>query len=566
MKPLAIKYRPKTFSELVGQESVAKSLSNALDSGRLVHAYLFSGLRGSGKTSSARILAKSLLCDKGPTSTPCGECENCKMASEGRHMDIIEIDAASHRKIDDIRELIENIKYAPSMARYKIYIVDEVHMLTREAFNAFLKTLEEPPSYAKFILATTDPLKLPATVLSRTQHYRFRPIAKSAIISHLEFILQNESVDYEKEALEILARSGSGSLRDTLTLLDQAIIFSNSNITKSAVSDMLGLLDPAKIDEIFEVVLRQDKTAALDLIKELEIYDTEAVIDELIIYLKELFLKKDARISLLMYERFFRILSEAKILLLSNPDGGFVLSMLLFLMIEAVNLKSIDELIEQNSTEQNIQNLPQNSQTKLNPLETSKNISNNLEALPNQTKEQEVKIADIDRSNYDKFVANLYDRSYEVGEIFMKNVEFVEFRDNKLYLISKAKGSSKDTLRDASKAIMAVLRKTYNKTTKISIVQNEDSVDENQSPKITPEISPELAQNQPSSSDEISPTSVIDSVLDDISKMSQNRSQNKLDTNQVLSDIRQNISVVSDEEVVIKELTRLFGTPKKEQI
>ena len=346
MQALALKYRPKSFEQLIGQDAVAKSLAHALDSGRLSHAYLFSGLRGSGKTSTARIFAKALLCDKGPTGKPCEICDNCVMANEGRHIDIIEMDAASHRKIDDIRELIEQTKYHPASARFKIFIIDEVHMLTKEASNALLKTLEEPPSYVKFILATTDPLKLPVTVLSRTQHFRFKPIAKSAVVAHLEQILKTENIAYEEGALEILARSGSGSLRDTLTLLDQAIIFSREGITERAIADMLGLLDPAKIGEILDVVLRQDRAGAIEIIKEVENYNAETIIDEMIANLKDKFLRRDAKFSLLMYERFFRILAGAKSMLAISPDNTYAISMMIFMMMEAVNLREIDELIE----------------------------------------------------------------------------------------------------------------------------------------------------------------------------------------------------------------------------
>ena len=346
MQALALKYRPKSFEQLIGQDAVAKSLAHALDSGRLSHAYLFSGLRGSGKTSTARIFAKALLCDKGPTGKPCEVCDNCVMANEGRHIDIIEMDAASHRKIDDIRELIEQTKYHPASARFKIFIIDEVHMLTKEASNALLKTLEEPPSYVKFILATTDPLKLPVTVLSRTQHFRFKPIAKSAVVAHLEQILKTENIAYEEGALEILARSGSGSLRDTLTLLDQAIIFSREGITQHAIADMLGLLDPVKIGEILDVVLRQDRAGAIEIIKEVENYNAETIIDEMIANLKDKFLRRDAKFSLLMYERFFRILAGAKSMLAISPDNTYAISMMIFMMMEAVNLREIDELIE----------------------------------------------------------------------------------------------------------------------------------------------------------------------------------------------------------------------------
>nr|WP_314441242.1 DNA polymerase III subunit gamma/tau [uncultured Campylobacter sp.] len=383
MQALALKYRPKSFEQLIGQDAVAKSLAHALDSGRLSHAYLFSGLRGSGKTSTARIFAKALLCDKGPTGKPCEVCDNCVMANEGRHIDIIEMDAASHRKIDDIRELIEQTKYHPASARFKIFIIDEVHMLTKEASNALLKTLEEPPSYVKFILATTDPLKLPVTVLSRTQHFRFKPIAKSAVVAHLEQILKTENIAYEEGALEILARSGSGSLRDTLTLLDQAIIFSREGITQRAIADMLGLLDPAKIGEILDVVLRQDRAGAIEIIKEVENYNAETIIDEMIANLKDKFLRRDAKFSLLMYERFFRILAGAKSMLAISPDNTYAISMMIFMMMEAVNLREIDELIEVGRSLDQGEGYPSASAPNLNAQSSAPNFRSNFNQSAN---------------------------------------------------------------------------------------------------------------------------------------------------------------------------------------
>ena len=383
MQALALKYRPKSFEQLIGQDAVAKSLAHALDSGRLSHAYLFSGLRGSGKTSTARIFAKALLCDKGPTGKPCEVCDNCVMANEGRHIDIIEMDAASHRKIDDIRELIEQTKYHPASARFKIFIIDEVHMLTKEASNALLKTLEEPPSYVKFILATTDPLKLPVTVLSRTQHFRFKPIAKSAVVAHLEQILKTENIAYEEGALEILARSGSGSLRDTLTLLDQAIIFSREGITQRAIADMLGLLDPAKIGEILDVVLHQDRAGAIEIIKEVENYNAETIIDEMIANLKDKFLRRDAKFSLLMYERFFRILAGAKSMLAISPDNTYAISMMIFMMMEAVNLREIDELIEVGRSLDQGEGYPSASVPILNAQSSAPNFRSNLNQSAN---------------------------------------------------------------------------------------------------------------------------------------------------------------------------------------
>ena len=342
---LALKYRPQRFEDLVGQSTVSQTLSLALDSNRLSHAYLLSGLRGSGKTSTARIMAKALLCSEGPTSKPCEVCPNCVSANSNRHLDIIEMDAASNRGIDDIKDLIEHTKYKPSSARFKVFIIDEVHMLTTQAFNALLKTLEEPPGFVKFILATTDALKLPATILSRTQHFRFNKISDSDVVHHLAHILNEENISYEKEALEILSRSGQGSLRDTLTMLDQAIIFSKGKITTTSVVDMLGLIEPKLMDNIFSIIL--NKGDINQIVKDLESYEVSQICDEIAIYLKDKMLTKDRNFDLLLFDRFFRILSDAKHLLAINSDGGFVLILTFLKMIEATNIRTIDDIINQ---------------------------------------------------------------------------------------------------------------------------------------------------------------------------------------------------------------------------
>ncbi|MFY4818341.1 DNA polymerase III subunit gamma/tau [Aliarcobacter butzleri] len=342
---LALKYRPKRFEDLIGQSTISQTLSLALDSNRLSHAYLFSGLRGSGKTSTARIMAKALLCSQGPTSKPCDICDNCKSANSSKHLDIIEMDAASNRGIDDIKDLIEHTKYKPSSARFKVFIIDEVHMLTTQAFNALLKTLEEPPGFVKFILATTDPLKLPATILSRTQHFRFNKIAQSDVVHHLSYILNKENIDFEQNALEILARSGQGSLRDTLTLLDQAIIFSKGKVNTTSVVDMLGLIDPKMMDNIFSMILNKEDITKL--VKELEVYEVSQICDEMTIYLKDKMLSRDNKFDLLLFDRFFKILSDAKQLLAINSDGTFVLILTFMKMIEATNLRTIDDIINQ---------------------------------------------------------------------------------------------------------------------------------------------------------------------------------------------------------------------------
>lgn len=444
---LALKYRPKRFEELIGQESISQTISLALDSKRLSHAYLFSGLRGSGKTSTARIFAKSLVCDEGPTSSPCDVCSHCVMANEGRHIDIIEMDAASSRKIDDIRDLIEHTKYRPASSRFKIFIIDEVHMLTKEAHNALLKTLEEPPEYVKFILATTDPLKLPPTILSRTQHFRFKRISHPNIVHHLSHILHLENIEYQSEALDILARSGSGSLRDTLTLLDQAIIYSKGFVDVKTVADMLGLLDPAYIATLFEAIFAKDRSALIEISKELESYEAEMVIDELIAFLKERLYEGDHHYRPLIVERFFRILSDAKTLFAINADGGFVISLALFKMIEALRIKEIDEMIE--SLESRTPHVPSPS-----PI-----ISTEAKPAPVITTPQ--------KAPFERLCDKITDRSIELGSCFTRNVHYRSFDNGVLTWESCAEGDDKELLKNSFGIIRQFVREIYGIDTQI---------------------------------------------------------------------------------------------------
>lgn len=422
---LALKYRPSSFEKLIGQESITQTLSQALNQDRLSHAYLFSGLRGSGKTSTARIFAKALVCEQGPTATPCEVCDHCRSANENRHIDIIEMDAASNRGIDDIRELIESTKYKPTSARFKIFIIDEVHMLTTQAFNALLKTLEEPPSYVKFILATTDPLKLPATILSRVQHFRFKQIKSTDVVNHLCHILNLEDIQYEKEALEMLSRAGNGSLRDTLTLLDQAIIYSKGYITPENVATMLGLLDPNQLETIFTTILNGNKNELLKLIKEFEVYECEIVLDELIAYLKNAFFEQDHRFSTLLYERFFKILSESKSLLYINANNGFVLSLVFFKMLEATHIKTVEEMIE--SLEQEKFRLPATPEVDQTEEKSMHTPSLHVEDKGVATAQLFVKLND-----------KLMDRNAELGECFKTHIRFVSFDEHLLLLTSTA--------------------------------------------------------------------------------------------------------------------------------
>lgn len=255
---LARKWRPKTFADVVGQEHVLTALANGLSLGRIHHAYLFSGTRGVGKTSIARLLAKGLNCETGITATPCGTCANCLEIEQGRFVDLIEIDAASRTKVEDTRELLDNVQYAPARGRFKVYLIDEVHMLSRHSFNALLKTLEEPPAHVKFLLATTDPQKLPVTILSRCLQFHLKVIDVEVIRAQLEKILLAEQISSDARALQLLARAADGSMRDALSLADQAIAMGDGHVTTATVSQMLGTLDDEQPLAIIEALVSAD--------------------------------------------------------------------------------------------------------------------------------------------------------------------------------------------------------------------------------------------------------------------------------------------------------------------
>ncbi len=484
---LARKYRPDTFDTLIGQETVSQTLSLALDGDRLSHAYLFSGLRGSGKTSTARIFAKALLCEKGSTSHPCGLCPHCIMASQNSHMDIIEMDAASNRGIDDIKDLIEHTKYKPSSARFKIFIIDEVHMLTNQAFNALLKTLEEPPSFVKFILATTDPLKLPATILSRTQHFRFKKIPQNLILKHLEHILTLENIGFEKEALDIIARSGAGSLRDALTLTDQAIVYSKNFVDVATVTGMLGIIEPTHLAILIQDIMNKDTLKVLEFIKTASNYEAEMILDELTLYLKELLLSNNTDVSPMIIERFFRVMAESKALLSLGSDGEFVLSLALFKMMESLEIKEIDTMIKGLENElKGIEISKITIPTHASPIEKeeTKEVNSIEETLTEETtietqtiekqiiekqiiEEPTIQQAIIKKEplietepiiatptstisphqkTFETLVAKIYDRNYDLGSCFENNINFESFENNKLTWGSLAEGKDKKLL------------------------------------------------------------------------------------------------------------------------
>ncbi len=484
MQVLALKYRPKHFSELVGQESVAKTLSLALDNQRLANAYLFSGLRGSGKTSSSRIFARALMCEEGPKAVPCDTCTQCQSALNNHHIDIIEMDGASNRGIDDVRNLIEQTRYKPSFGRYKIFIIDEVHMFTTEAFNALLKTLEEPPSHVKFLLATTDALKLPATILSRTQHFRFKKIPENSVISHLKTILEKEQVSYETSALEKLAHSGQGSLRDTITLLEQAINYCDNAITESKVAAMLGAIDRSVLEDFFQSLINQDEVRLKERYTILENYETESVLEEMMLFLKAKLLSPDSY-SILLIERFFKIIMSSLSLLKEGANASFVLLLLKMKFKEALKLKALDDAIlelEQTPFNQNPSisyNDSKQEPKSTEKIEQAERIEGTEKKEKLETRENTETLQTPMLSAKDRIFHNLfkqvqtlvYERNYELGAVFEKNIRFIDFDSQTKTLTweSLAADKDKELLRERFKIVKSIVDGVFGKGESIKI-------------------------------------------------------------------------------------------------
>ncbi len=512
MQVLALKYRPKHFSELVGQESVAKTLSLALDNQRLANAYLFSGLRGSGKTSSSRIFARALMCEKGPKAVPCDTCTQCQSALNNHHIDIIEMDGASNRGIDDVRNLIEQTRYKPSFGRYKIFIIDEVHMFTTEAFNALLKTLEEPPSHVKFLLATTDALKLPATILSRTQHFRFKKIPENSVISHLKTILEKERVSYETSALEKLAHSGQGSLRDTITLLEQAINYCDNAITESKVAEMLGAIDRSVLEDFFQSLINQDEVRLQERYAILENYETESVLEEMMLFLKAKLLSPDFY-SILLIERFFKIIMSGLSLLKEGANASFVLLLLKMKFKEALKLKALDDAILEleQSKESTLKPLNQNANAFKQEPKSAEKIEK-PEKKENTETPQTPMLSAKDRifHNLFKQVQTLvYERNYELGAVFEKNIRFIDFDSQTKTLTweSLATHKDKELLRERFKIVKSIVDGVFGKGENIKIAlknhsENKSALEEikefkfpSLKPKPTTETTAEMKEN-----------------------------------------------------------------------
>jgi DNA polymerase III subunit gamma/tau len=354
---LARKWRPRNFEDMVGQGHVLKALTNALDTDRLHHAYLFTGTRGVGKTTLARILAKCLNCEQGVSSKPCGECSACISIDEGRFVDLIEVDAASRAKVEETRDLMDNVQYAPSMGRYKVYLIDEVHMFSNHSFNALLKTLEEPPPHVKFLLATTEPKKLPITILSRCLQFNLKHLTIEQIASQLKITLEKEAIDADDESIRLLAVGANGSMRDALSLLDQAISYGNGVLVEAQVREMLGSIDSTELSGLLNALIEGDAQALLKSIDTMSEHtpDYDAILVELLSYLQSIAVSQILPDSSDVVEEKYRAMAtrvskedvqlyyqigmngRRDLMMAPDPRSGFEMTMIRMLAFRPVN-------------------------------------------------------------------------------------------------------------------------------------------------------------------------------------------------------------------------------------
>jgi len=502
---LARKWRPKTFSDVVGQQHVLRALINGLDQDRLHHAFLFSGTRGVGKTTLSRILAKSLNCEQGVSSTPCGECQSCQEVDAGRFVDLIEVDAASRTKVDDTRELLDNVQYAPSRGRYKVYLIDEVHMLSTSSFNALLKTLEEPPPHVKFLFATTDPQKLPATILSRCLQFNLRRIELEKITAHLATILEKENISFEDKALTALARAADGSMRDALSLLDQAISFGAGNVSVDHVHQMLGTIKQQQLFNILTALIDQDGKALLQQSQDLadQGRNFNLVLNELLGLLQRLatlqavpeleltdeddnqqLIDLSSQISPETIQLLYQIVLHGKrdLPFAADPKSGFDMTLLRMLSFQPKKITpsamNDDVVTPKPVSEQRaaitapVEPVVQPQAIQEEPEKETYQIQQPApEAVPQEINADPVQNTALSANNWTSTIASL--KLTALSRQLANNSAFIKFDNSKVYL-SIAQGVAHLATDKAKERLEAALQQYLNSMVSIVIEQNDE--------------------------------------------------------------------------------------------
>ena len=493
-------YRPKTFGDVVGQEHIVKTLKNQIKNNNIGHAYLFSGTRGTGKTSTAKIFARAVNCLNPINEEPCNECEICIDTLNDNIMDIVEIDAASNNSVDDIRELRESVKYTPSKAKYKVYIIDEVHMLSQGAFNALLKTLEEPPSYVIFILATTEPHKIPATILSRCQRFDFKRVSSKDIASRMSYICKKENIEAEEKALSLIARNSQGALRDALSILDQCMSFGNEKIEHNDVIELLGTVN---IDELFELsqsIIDENTKKSLEILNEFIIWgkDIRNLINDLIDHFRNLMVCKvskdlDEIISLPEESierlkeqsqnvnindliRILNILSETQDSMKSSSNTRILAEVTIMKIAQPMfdeskealikRIENLEEKIESGNIKVSTVQIEQSKDVKSQIIEDDKVEENKEDVAYEEVKSEDVRLVE---SSWKKVTQKIkYDRKLSIAAL-LKEVNTFNVKDNILYLIfndnfsfARSRLNSKDTIEYVESIIREVLNRSFN--------------------------------------------------------------------------------------------------------
>ena len=495
-------YRPKNFSDVIGQEHIVRTLKNQIENNNVGHAYLFCGTRGTGKTSTAKIFSRAVNCTNLHNDEPCNECENCREILEDKTMDVVEIDAASNNSVDDIRELRENVKYSPAKAKYKVYIIDEVHMLSQGAFNALLKTLEEPPSYVIFILATTEPHKIPATILSRCQRFDFKRVTVKDISSRMRYICEKEGIEADEKALNLIARNSQGALRDALSILDQCISFEGNKISYNDVIELLGSVNIEQLFDLAESIIKEDTRKSLQILNDFIIWgkDVRNLVNDLIDHFRNLMVCKisndldeiislpEETIDLLKQQaetidtnnliRILNILSEAQdgMKISSNPRVLMEVTMMkiaqpMFDESKEALIKRIENLeqkiesgnikVNHISTNQTVDNFNENNQQNNNTVEKQEDENIEYENL----KGDDIKLVE---KSWKKILQKMKEDKNQVIRALLQDVDSFNISEDTLYIIftdnysfAKSRLDSPATIQYVEKVIREVLNRSF---------------------------------------------------------------------------------------------------------